>query len=983
MEQDMDDIRVTLETYKSAEKTRNRIQTITHHTQTDDIPIDFETRSKIISLQNTIKSLRKSKDLEAQDWREDVVSLHEQLLQSKIDVNRYQHECQELQSMYMELKAQLQTNHTCDHPIHPAPDHRLQLQAIELKRKIASLQRQLNDTTHQWKETETKYQKLLTQNMDLKQKSERLKANTKQLHGDNQQRFTELESICDTLQHELKDAKSEYQKQSLQFKKIKDKNHKLKAKNDALTQQTLTTERRSDEESSKLREQLISAQSENKKIRDLVEELQHQIIENESNMSKIKCDKDADIEITTQTHRSKIRDLREKYDKDSKYKNEQIKQHKELYQEEQEHHTQHFNELMQEFDDYKSTQTRIKKMYEIQLSALKKRFENAIVGEQERLSFVNDAHSVHSNSTTSLRRAKSPHSVRSRNANKSHSISRICVSDYSSLLYDLSQRDAAIKSLKSELKSLKLTLKKKERECQKIINRNKDKNRNANPRASSSPLRSPKKQDKTNSLFEIRASAVWSARLAHCSIQITELKKKLEFEQQMTIQKEEDVENYRFETKQLKLRICNLNKKLEHQMSIKSKKNQTLECERQNWKAKEKEWEQQKDKWNQNITQCKTTIKRLRDDIHRKEDIMRQIKEDNAKMKDKMKSIKLKSKSMSFVHSDQYKELNRDIECMRNKVNLKESLLADLKRKHERLQSQFDKNQLQNHELHSKHRTAHSEISRKDVLINELKHKLETVERENIENKTQRELINKLKLKCKQLKNNENRKDELWRSNKQRLESVMKELNALKAQNEQKQSKIMNKLNKIQSDEQSMSRKYEHVRNESVELKTVMDRLYHKFAVINDDLMATLNDLQNNYYKERTAQTKHKKKKKMMKVQSDDTLEAARIVDGFSVNELEEIMRCKEEKKQCVTLNRLNTPKKIIWDKYEEKRCVVQLFEKLISERIRLEMMIHKMKTHQNRNGNFDNDQFEKIKIKHQKHLNEYQSMLKKFRKHK
>eukprot|EP01083_Nonionella_stella_P311858 1113338_1 len=63
----MDDIRVTLETYKSAEKTRNRVQTITHlivtkhnqtithHTQTDDIPIDFETRSKIISLQNTIK----------------------------------------------------------------------------------------------------------------------------------------------------------------------------------------------------------------------------------------------------------------------------------------------------------------------------------------------------------------------------------------------------------------------------------------------------------------------------------------------------------------------------------------------------------------------------------------------------------------------------------------------------------------------------------------------------------------------------------------------------------------------------------------------------------------------------------------------------------------------------------------------------------------------------------------------------------------
>ena len=38
------------------------------------------------------------------------MSLHEQLLQSKIEINRYQKECQELQAMYLELKKHWKEN---------------------------------------------------------------------------------------------------------------------------------------------------------------------------------------------------------------------------------------------------------------------------------------------------------------------------------------------------------------------------------------------------------------------------------------------------------------------------------------------------------------------------------------------------------------------------------------------------------------------------------------------------------------------------------------------------------------------------------------------------------------------------------------------------------------------------------------------------------------------------------------------------------
>ena len=808
-------------------------------------------------------------------------------------------------------------------------------------------------------------------------------------NGENKQKLSEFEVICDTLQRELDESRVEYEKQSMQMKKLKEKNSKLKHKNEELNKKTTTFERRSDEETNKLREQLISAQCENKKIRDLVEELQHQIVETETNMNKMKCDKNADIEMKNQTHRSKMRDLNEKYEKNVSEKNHQITELEKLFDEEQDHHRQHFQKLMEEFNEYKQTQTRIQKMYEVQLNLLKKRFENAIINEQERVSLINDTQSVHTQSTVSLRKlGKSQHATSSRRSllGKQQTVSRIAVSDYSSLLYDLSQRDSALKSLKNELKSVKLALKKKEKENQKLSklnqsNNNRNHHRNDKDDKMSVLIKSKTNEHDSNSLFEIRASAVWSARLAHCNIQIVELKKKLEFEQELTIQKDEDIENYKFDNKQLKIQIESICKKLDHQINIKSKKRLSFETERQNWKFKEREFEQQQEKLLEDIIGYKKTIKRLREDLNRKEVIMRQFKEDKEKAINKMETLKMKSKSMSFYDSKQYKQLNKDIESARNQLHLKENLLIDFKKKYQKLQNNFDKMQTNNHELQSKHRALNSEISRKEVLINELKHKLQDIERENISNKTNSELISKLKQKCKQLKANENRKDELWRSNKERLEIVTKELNDLKQNTSQKQFKLQSKLSKIQNEEESVTKKYSQLQNESIQLKAIMDTLYGKLSTTNDELISTLNDLQKNYHK---ISKYNDDNNKFNNDQADDTLKAAKILDDFSVNELQEIMHCKERKQILKpSSSKSSAPKTIIWDKYEEKKSIIQLFEKVINERIRLEMMVRKLRIHEKAANDLQNDQFERIKMKHQQHINEYQSMLNKFRKHK
>merc|ERR1712204_163783 len=182
-------------------------------------------------------------------------------------------------------------------------------------------------------------------------------------------------------------------------------------------------------------------------------------------------------------------------------------------------------------------------------------------------------------SSISLRRLKSSPRMQ-RNSSSLANSTRICVSDYSVLLYDLSQRDSAIKSLKNELKSIKLSLKRKDKECQRLIDscslngkskkRMKNKLSNALLNATSDSLSSSK--NGCNTLFDIRSSAVWSARLSHCNIQIAELKKKLAFEQEICSQNDDDMDTYKYENKSLKSQLQSVHKKLEHQIAIKSKK---------------------------------------------------------------------------------------------------------------------------------------------------------------------------------------------------------------------------------------------------------------------------------------------------------------------------------------------------------------------------------------------------------------------------
>merc|ERR1712176_1394430 len=151
--------------------------------------------------------------------------------------------------------------------------------------------------------------------------------------------------------------------------------------------------------------------------------------------------------------------------------------------------------------------------------------------------------------------------------------------------------------------------------CQRLIDacslngkskkRMKNKLSNALSNATSDSLSSSK--NGCNTLFDIRSSAVWSARLSHCNIQIAELKKKLAFEQEICSQNDDDMDTYKYENKSLKAQLQSVHKKLEHQIAIKSKKNQSFDAERNSFKQNIKEWELEKQRLHEQLSQNKKT----------------------------------------------------------------------------------------------------------------------------------------------------------------------------------------------------------------------------------------------------------------------------------------------------------------------------------------------------------------------------------------
>lgn len=426
--------------------------------------------------------------------------------------------------------------------------------------------------------------------------------------------------------------------------------------------------------------------------------------------------------------------------------------------------------------------------------------------------------------------------------------------------------------------------------------------------------------------------------------EFNQYKKKLLFQQEITIEKDQDIENYKFENQHLKTQIVSFNKKLK---------------EKENFKFKEKEWQKIKEKLTNDIIEYKKIIKKLRQNINRKENIMDQLKNDKEKIMNKFEKI-------SFFDSNQYKKLNKELESIKNQLHLKENLLIEIKKKYQTVENNVNKLKINNLELQNKNRSISCEISRKDILINELKNKLQDIENENISNKSNLELIETLRQKCKSLKSNENRKTHLLKSNKQRIKTMTKELNNLKQSTSQKQLKLQSKLSKIQNEEQLKIKKYFQIENELNELKNIINTLYNKLSVNNNDLICEINKFQKNY-------------------QCDDTLKAAKILDDFSLNELQEIMHFNVfDGNENKHFSNQSLSKSIIWEKYHEnKNVIIKLFENIINERIRLEMMVKKFEKYEKNVNQFQNDQFEKIKIKHKKHLNEYQSMLNKFGKHK
>merc|ERR1712129_455783 len=145
-----------------------------------------------------------------------------------------------------------------------------------------------------------------------------------------------------------------------------------------------------------------------------------------------------------------------------------------------------------------------------------------------------------------------------------------------------------------------------------------------------------------------------------------------------------------------------------------------------------------------------------------------------------------------------------------------------------------------------------------------------------------------------------------------RLENVSKEWNSLRAQKTTKHNALKSKLSKVQNEESALANKYEQIKQEADELKAIFDCLYGKLSLINDDLMTQMNDLQ------KSNQQPKQRRKLMLKSTDDDTLKAAQILDGFSVDELESIMHCKKSNQRSQRKKGTNEKKskyeKIVWN---------------------------------------------------------------------
>lgn len=144
--------------------------------------VEYDYKIKIKSLEDTIHSLKNTKNSEIEEWREEIVCLHEKLLQANININRYKLQFKELKDMYAEcIDIQTKNESAVDGSGLSADSddiqefleykqmehHRMHLLSMDWKKKFNEIQEQTCAANEKWKNCEIKYQLLLTEKINL------------------------------------------------------------------------------------------------------------------------------------------------------------------------------------------------------------------------------------------------------------------------------------------------------------------------------------------------------------------------------------------------------------------------------------------------------------------------------------------------------------------------------------------------------------------------------------------------------------------------------------------------------------------------------------------------------------------------------------------------------------------------------------------------------------------------------------------------
>jgi len=415
--------------------------------------------------------------------------------------------------------------------------------------------------------------------------------------------------------------------------------------------------------------------------------------------------------------------------------------------EERDTHRKYWKEFTERFEQKSHGSEKVIRMLETQIKTMENRFQEA---------------------TESLKEAGAR--LGSRGKNKG-----VPLAEYSALLVELSQKEAAIKVMKSDIKGLRL--------------RNK-----------ASLKRTPSTSDENDSfsMFEIRDSTIWAVKIQQLETEVKDTKVQLDLARKTAEDFDVELSRTKNENESLLADLSKARKKIQQQKKLRDKAEETL-----NRVEMELEDQEGIEGLRQEIVNWRRQYKKLKESLKRKDEIISSLKKKKNELRDQKSELEARAILMSpkSVQSQQSR-------TQREQLGRKDKIIKDLREKLKGLRVAGDEIQKAKTTLCDTIKSLSTDVQRKDNMIRNFRQKIE-----ELEDKLKRkpvinpEKFEKLEVKCRRLKADLARKDNIVRSTKTRVKVLNKEIEEAAL----KHGELTQKLDKKSGHEKLLSKNLEEI----------------------------------------------------------------------------------------------------------------------------------------------------------------------------